>query len=307
MKPMFASTDLVIASLRPMIPYIEQPALSVGPITVHAFGAILATAVLVGLEVGRRRLHRLGLDARVGDGLMWYAVVGGFLGAHLFSVLFYFPEKVAHHPLMLFKLWEDVSSFGGILGGLVGVWFYFLLEASVVGCAAKWEYVEVVAFAFPIALAVGRIACSIAHDHPGTVTTFPLAVSLASPAARAYIGGVYRSAGRLDELPTDAVLARLGFHDLGWYEFLYLGLVVVPAFLLIDRMTRDGRRPGTFLAAFVVFYLPVRFAFDFLRVNDVRYAGLTPAQWACASIVFAFPVVWLKLRPPVQPQFNGGG
>lgn len=70
----------------------------------------------------------------------------------------------------------------------------------------------------------------LAHDHPGTLTTFPLAASLKTPVARAYITGVYQDAGRLAELPGPSVLSSMAFHDLGWYDFLYTLLVIVPVF-----------------------------------------------------------------------------
>lgn len=276
-----------------MIPYFEQPSLHLGPLTVHAFGIIVAAAVLVGLELGRRRFTRLGLDRALGERLAWWVIVGGFLAAHLFSVLFYFPHELAANPLLLFKVWEDISSFGGILGGVAGLWLFLRLKAPGLDARTRWAYLNAVAFVFPFALAMGRIACSLAHDHPGTVTSFPLAVSLESPQAQAYISGVYGAAGRVSELPPPAVLTHLGFHDLGWYEFLYLSVVVVPLFLVLDRKPRPA---GFFVVVFVLLYLPVRFALDFLRVSDARYAGLTPAQWVGALTLLSLPLVSRHLK-----------
>lgn len=283
---------------RVTVPFVEQPSISIGLLTIHAFGVIVAAAVYAGLFIGGRRFTRLGLDRALGERLGWWVVVGGFLGAHLFSVLFYFPEKVADNPLVLFKLWEDISSFGSILGGGLGVWLFFRIRAPNIEAPTRWAYLDVAAFVFPISLMIGRLACTIAHDHPGTVTDFPLAVSLESEQAREFISRVYASAARLVELPAPASLASLGFHDLGWYEFLYLALVVVPLMLVLDRREcrRQAQRPGIFLAAFVALYMPVRFLLDFLRVNDVRYAGLTPAQWAALCALTAFPVLLYRAR-----------
>lgn len=275
-----------------MIPYLVQPSVSLGPITIHAFGVIVAGAVLAGLELGRRRFRRLGLDARIGESMGWYAIAGGFLGAHLFSVIFYFPQKVAANPLVLFKLWEDISSFGSILGGFAGIWLYFHLKTPQLGMAGRWAYLDVAAYVFPVSLAIGRIACSLAHDHPGTVTTIPLAVSLESDAAREFLVGVYQGAERLAELPPPGALAQFGFHDLGWYEFLYLTGLVVPTIVLLGRRPRPA---GTFLVVFILLYTPVRFAFDFLRVGDIRYAGLTPAQWTAAALFLVAAAAWIKL------------
>lgn len=272
-----------------MIPYFEQPSLRVGPITIHAFGVIVAAAVLTGLILVGRRVRRVGLDVGIGEGLASYVAAFGFLGAHVFSVLLYFPREVVENPLVLLKFWEDISSFGGILGGIVGVWLYFRVRAPSIDRMTRWAYVDVAAYVFPVALAIGRIACSLAHDHPGTLTSFPLAVSLEDGAAQAYINGVYGAAGRLSELPPGPALARFGFHDLGWYEFLYLSIVVVPVTLALGRKSRT---PGTFVTSFVTLYMPVRFALDFLRVSDVRYAGLTPAQWVSMLLFGALPFVW---------------
>lgn len=276
-----------------MIPFLEQPSVQIGPLTIHAFGPIVAAAVYAGLAVGTRRFARLGRDRTLGERLAWWAVAGGFLGAHLFSVVFYFPGNVAENPLVLLKLWEDISSFGSILGGLLGVWLFFRLRAPAVDRPTRWAYLDVVAFVFPISLMIGRVACSLAHDHPGALTTFPLAVSVHSAEAQVYVADVYRDAGRLAELPAAPGLAHFGFHDLGWYEFLYLAVLVVPVTLWLDRRPRV---PGFFLATFIVLYMPGRFLLDFLRISDARYAGLTPAQWVTVLLLLALPVRWLQRR-----------
>lgn len=276
-----------------MIPFFEQPVFSVGPLTIAGFGLIVSASVFVGLALGRWRFQGLGLDAGIGERLGWWVLLGGFAGAHLFSILFYFPEKVIANPLVLFKVWEDISSFGGLVGGAFALWWFLRRHGSTLTPRERWAYVDAVAFVFPVALMVGRLACAVAHDHPGTVTRFPLAISLATADARGFIANVYADAGRVHELPADA-LAAFGFHDLGWYEFLYLAVVVVP--LLWWRAGRtEGRLPAgppRVLISFLLLYMPVRFLLDFLRVSDVRYAGLTPAQWAALAALGSLPFLW---------------
>ena len=271
-----------------MVPYVSQPSLHLGPISIHAFGVIVALSVFLGLEVARRRFRGLGLTPAIGEGLAWWALVGGFLGAHLFSVLFYFPEKVLRNPLVLFKLWEDVSSFGGLLGGLLALGFYLRRRVPSIPAVTRRQLIDAVAYAFAVALLVGRLACTLAHDHPGTITRFPLAISLATAPAQAYITQVYTDAGRAAELPPPDELAHLAFHDLGWYEFLYLGVIVVPVILLLGRRPPDQQRTGTMAVTFLAHYMPVRFAFDFFRVSDVRYVALTPAQWVILLVFLPF-------------------
>ena len=278
-----------------MIPFVTQPSISLGFVTIHAFGVIVATSAFVGDWLYRRRLARLQLDPQVGAALGWWALTFGFVGAHLFSLIFYFPEKLARQPWLVFKLWEDVSSFGGMLGGALGALAFLLVRVPTLSARMRWAYLDAAAFVLPFAWAIGRIACALAHDHPGGVTSFPLAISLRSSAAQAFITGVYADAGR--RLPTGISLPSLGFHDLGWYEFLYLFQLVAPLFVCLNRYRRQlTMTPGFWIAAFVFAYAPMRLGLDMLRLADARYAGLTPGQYAAVLLLLAGVVSWFGGR-----------
>jgi phosphatidylglycerol:prolipoprotein diacylglycerol transferase len=146
-----------------------------------------------------------------------------------------------------------MSAFGGFFGALAGLAIYFarrhrgwLVEADILVQAL------VVGWVF------GRLGCTLVHDHIGTRTQFPLAV-------------------RFPNGPR---------HDLGLYEFLFTVLVLVPA---VFALNRRPRRPGTSVWVIALLYAPVRFFADFLRHTDLpapdaRYAGLTPAQYACIAL-----------------------
>lgn len=272
-----------------MLPYVEQPVWQIGPVSIHAFGVAVALAVWCGLAMARRRFERVGLDPLLGHRLGGWMLVGGALGAHLFAVLLYFPHKLRDDPLLLLRLWEDISSFGGMLGGLGAAALFFATRARDENRTTTLAYLDAIAFIFPVCLAIGRLGCALAHDHPGTVTHFPLAISLESEAARGYIATVYQTG----DLALPAITSTMGFHDLGLYELLFLGAVVVPLFALWSRRERPN---GFYLVAFAALYLPVRFGLDMLRVVDARYMGLTPAQWVAALIMAALPFAAIRDR-----------
>src|SRR5207342_3245470 len=84
-------------------------------------------------------------------------------------------------------------------------------------------------------------------------------------------------------------------HDLGLDELLFTIVIALVLFLYARR----PRVPGRIIGLFAVMYAPVRFGLDFLRATDVaqpdqRYAGLTPAQWACIACLSVG--VWLMTR-----------
>ena len=272
-----------------MLPYVEQPVLHLGPLAIHAFGALVAAAVWFGLTIVHRRFERLGLDPRVGQRLAAWMLAGGIAGAHLFSVLLYFPNELREDPWLILRVWENISSVGGMLGGIAGALLFFALRATGDEGRAGLAYLDAIAFVFPSALAIGRVGCALAHDHPGTVTTFPLAISLETDVALGYMRGVYDAAGL--RLPPGA--RTMGFHDLGLYELLFLALVIIPLFAYWNR---HRRRTGFYVVAFAALYLPVRFCLDMLRVADARYVGLTPAQWAAALILAALPFAAVRRR-----------
>ena len=229
-----------------MFPFFEQPSWHFGPVTIHAFGVTVAAAIWVSMALMERRLATSSLDAALGRRLGGWMLVGGLLGAHLYSVLFYFPNELRSDPWLFLRVWEDISSLGGMIGGMLGAGLFFAARARELDARMRLAYLDVVAFVFPIGLAIGRFGCTLAHDHPGVVTTFPLAISLQSARAQAYIGQVYGAAGLA--LPSSA--ATMGFHDLGFYEFLFLSFIVVPAFWYLNRHRRaPGFYTGSVLGA----------------------------------------------------------
>jgi phosphatidylglycerol:prolipoprotein diacylglycerol transferase len=123
-------------------------------------------------------------------------------------------------------------------------------------------YADVIASSFPAAWVFGRSGCSVAHDHPGLASDAWFAVQ--------YPGG--------------------GRFDLGLYEML----LTIPLALAFRWLRRKPRPGGFYVGAMAIAYAPVRFALDFLRIEDStglnaavdpRYAGLTPAQWACFGLL----------------------
>ena len=234
-----------------MIPYIAQPKLSLGPITIHAFGVLVALAMIVGMRFVRRRAVVDGLDPLIADRLVTWILIGGFIGAHLVDRFVYFPRVTLENPITIVKFWEGLSSFGGFIGAIVGALLFFHREPSL----PRWRYLDAVAYGFPFGWIFGRLGCSVAFDHPGRETHFFLSEKDAF--------GVQR-------------------HNLGFDEALYTILISA----LFYYLGRKGRRvPGFFVAVLAIVYAPVRFLFDFLRTVDVRYLGLTPGQWGSLALV----------------------
>ncbi|MEO0603987.1 MAG: prolipoprotein diacylglyceryl transferase family protein, partial [Myxococcota bacterium] len=97
-----------------------------GSLPFDPWATLVCVGFVVGLEVARARGIREGLDTRdVVDGAV-FIVLMGFFVAHVFTVLFYYPERIARDGIItLFRVWEGFASTGGFVGAVLGAWLFY--------------------------------------------------------------------------------------------------------------------------------------------------------------------------------------
>lgn len=250
-----------------MIPYLTLPDITLGPLTLHAWGVCVAIGFLVGGFMAQREAVRRGLSSEEIARFLPLIMFGSMLGGRLFHVVVYDASYYMAHPWEVFAVWEGgLSVFGGFFGALIAVG------------GAVWirkldfhAYADVLAFGLPFGKVFGRLGCFLIHDHPGTLTHSVLGVR--------YPDGEVR-------------------HDLGLY--LAINALIMAGFFL--WLSRKPRKEGIYLAIFMIWYGVVRFFLDTLRVLDVRYAGLTPAQYLCIAFFFGgvIQLVWITAQGKKQ-------
>jgi phosphatidylglycerol:prolipoprotein diacylglycerol transferase len=273
---------------------------------------LVATGIIFGSWLAQRRADQAKIDSDEVRGAVAWAVVVGFIGAHLFTLLFYKSARLGQEGfLLVLKVWDGISSMGGFLGALAGLYMYF-------GRASR-----------PAWAPVGFLAGVLASGWLGTVNALAGQITFAAVLVALFI--YYRKSDKpwlghaeivLQALVLGWVFGRAGCtvafdhpgaitdfflgeqygeagpfrHNLGFYEFLYTLFVLLPLTLILHRVNPPR---GTILGAISMAYAVVRFGLDFLRAEDVegadtRLAGLTPAQYACVAL-FLFGA-WMILR-----------
>jgi phosphatidylglycerol---prolipoprotein diacylglyceryl transferase len=289
-----------------VIPYIHIRDIQLGPIPLHPFGILVATGVLIGTALATWRARIRNVDLDLLNSFITWMLVAGFMGGHMLDTIFYHPTEIARfddaghfmwtRPWSLFFLWEGLSSFGGFIGGFIGVilwkFFYMRTIANVGGFVEiAWfsrrkkalpimPFCDIILSVFPVAWVFGRSGCSVVHDHPGARATadamFAVAYPDRPPVYTHFIELIHGTAPR---------------YDLGTLEMMFTVVVA------ISFACTWGRKlpTGAYVVAVALAYSPVRFAMDYLRITDgesadPRYGGLTPAQWMCIAL-FVFGLV----------------
>jgi phosphatidylglycerol:prolipoprotein diacylglycerol transferase len=252
-----------------VLPYVELPDFHLFGLTIHPFGIFAALGVYTGavLTVRAGRVYGPGDTKSLSEVFTW-ALVGGLLGAHLLHVLGYHPELLrTQGPVVLLKIWDGVSSMGGVLGGMAGIAIYFWRKGLRI-----YPYWDALALGTAPGWAVARMGCAVVHDHPGIQSNAWFAVA-------------WPEGPRLDMGLIDCVL-----------------LIVISAVLYL--LARKPRPQGTLMGVLAVTYSVPRFFLDFLRATDLsfvdgRVLGLTPAQWI--TPVLAALGVYLLLNARRMP------
>jgi phosphatidylglycerol---prolipoprotein diacylglyceryl transferase len=266
------------------LPHIHIPSLDLGPVDLQPFGILVASGVLLATWMARKYSERNGLDEDTTRYMGIRVLVWGFIACHIFNTIFYEWDRFQEDPLLMLKVWDGISSWGGVIGGGLALYIYTGIKKL-----DRLRWGDWAAYAAIGGWVPGRLACAVVHDHLGYPTDSPLGVDFPPKTYKIVEDGilVYQN--------TDLVRA----HDLGLLEFL----ILVPIFIAIVLLERwKGRKPGFLLGFLAVAYSVPRFFLEFMRrpEADPRYYGLTFAQYACILALIA-GVMLLRRRPRAEP------
>jgi phosphatidylglycerol---prolipoprotein diacylglyceryl transferase len=229
-----------------------------GSFEVTSFGVLVAIASLVGIWLFGRELHRSGLPSSATDAGA-IGVIGGLLGAKLLWTVEHAGE--ARLTELLFAR-GGLSWYGGLIGGVGSGLAYIVLR--------RWPIVPTLAAATP-ALAfghlIGRIGCFLVGDDYGRPTNLPWGIAF----------------------PEGRPPTTVPVHPTQLYEAIGLGIL---GWLLI-RWRRDGVPDTVVLGRYLLAAGTLRFAIEFIRVNERVVFGLSVAH--LVSMIVAALGAWLLL------------
>jgi len=250
---------------------IDPIAFTIGPLTVRWYGIMIGVAVALMIAITYREAKKLGITRDLFS-LFFWCILGGYIGGRLAYVIYYWDHFVANP--------QEIIGFAGLAqnGMIIGVVVAALIYMGVkrMRFSTLLSIGDAVAVGTPLALGIGRIACTIngcCHGLPSPFQFFPLAV-------------IYT--------PRDTIAPEywgVPLYPTQIYHVLW-GLIV---FAIVWRLRGKFKPEGCLLFfCFCVFAIG-DFSIRFLRAEEPVLWGLREAQVADLAILAVF-LPWLIIR-----------
>ncbi|MWN31679.1 MULTISPECIES: prolipoprotein diacylglyceryl transferase [unclassified Gilliamella] len=241
-------------------PQIDPIAFSIGPISLHWYGAMYLFGVLGALYLAKCRANKPNSKWTLQqvENLLFWGFLGLFIGGRLGYVFFYNFDSFIKDPVILFKVWEGGMSFHG---GLIGSIFVIAIFAK----KTKKTFMQVgdfVAPLVPIGLMFGRLGNFINGELWGRVTNLPIGMLFptSSHADFMFVQSHPEWFSLYSQL--NGILPR---HPSQLYEMMFEGIVL---FIILNIFIRKPRPTGSVSGLFLLCYGLFRFVIEFFRQPD---------------------------------------
>jgi phosphatidylglycerol:prolipoprotein diacylglycerol transferase len=241
---------------------------SIGPITVHTFGLMMALGFIAAGVTSYYGFKRKGLDAEKVYWLVIAAAVGGLLGSKLHYIILHL-DQLKGDPLSTAFSGAGLVWYGGLIGGMLAGFITILILklplAKVLDAAAP---------AVAIGYAFGRMGCFLNGDDYGRPSSLPWAMEFPE--------GSPPTAPGVAVQPTQL------------YESFSSLLIFLVLLWLWPRLKRDWE----LFCAYLAMAGTERFLVEFVRATEGRQ-GQTQQQLLAlgTAIVAGLVLIWIHTRP----------
>lgn len=243
--------------------------LHLGPLTVTGYGLMMMAAFLAAGYAIQLELRRRGLDEEFAASIVWWAVIGGLVGAKIWYV------ALTGQMDALFRRGGFVW-YGGLIGGAGGVILAGWLRK------VPWRFTaDLVAGPLALGYALGRVGCFLVNDDYGIPTSLPWGMKFP-------LGLPPTTVSELEHLhvhfpagvnPTTLVAV----HPTEIYETILMLLV----FWWLWNRRRHTHGTGWLFGCYLMFSGAERFLIEFVRAKDDRILGPFTLAQATALILIA--------------------
>lgn len=241
-----------------------------GPVGIHSYGLMLATAFITAVFVIQYELKRRGFVSDIAATIVVAAAIGGVVGAKIYAALL-------DGRITLTDLFSTTGLvwYGGLIGGCLGVIIVVVRSPN-----PPLATFDIIGPTVILGYGIGRIGCFLAGDGDyGPPSDLPWAM--------AFPNGV---------IPTDVPV-----HPTPIYEtlvsFTFFGI-------LWSQRRKLEHISGVVLGASLILLGVERFFMEFWRITPRVWGWMTGAQLfsIVAFIIGTVLIFWARSRPPVAAE-----
>ncbi|WP_072449240.1 prolipoprotein diacylglyceryl transferase [Blautia sp. Marseille-P3201T] len=232
---------------------------SIGPLTIHSYGLMIALGILVCVFMGMYRARKHGYKDEAVLDIAIFGILSGFIGAKLLYVLVEF-DRFLENPMDVLGS-EGFVVYGGIIVGAL---------AGVIYCRVKklpfWEYFDLLAPSIAVAQGFGRIGCFLAGCCYGRPTEAFWGVTFPE--------GSFAPAG-VPLIPTQ-LISSVG-------DFTVAGILLL--------YSKHNKKAGNVGILYMVLYGIGRFLVECLRSDDRGTVGILSTSQFISIAIILFAIV----------------
>jgi phosphatidylglycerol:prolipoprotein diacylglycerol transferase len=266
---------------------IDPVAFQIGPIQVHWYGIIIASAVFIAGLLGTRVARWLNEDPEDGWAMLLLIMVLAVIGARLYHVIHLW-DFYSQHPDLIVQIWNGGLGIpGGVAGGALGIW---LATRSRGLNTARW--MDIFAPALLFGQVIGRLGNFVNQELYGPPISecgngFPPCLPWGIQIDQAHRADTPWT--NLAQYPESTQFVPMFAYE------MVLNLIGVLVILYVIRRFGPRLFAGDALLIYIMWYGAVRTVLETYRVNNWTILGLPTAMWI-GIIGFVLAGAWLIIR-----------
>ena len=242
-------------------------AFSVGPLSIHLYGAVIAFGLLLAVIYGCRRSKQFGIkEDDLLDGVLWVTPFA-IICARAYYCIFSW-ESYAANPISVLYIWEGgLAIYGGVLGAIIGVCVFCRVKKVSLGAV-----LDLVALGFLIGQSIGRWGNFFNREAFGAATDSFFRMGLFN--------------------------TRTGITEYYHPTFLYESLWNLCGFVLLHILSKKRKYDGQVALGYAAWYGLGRALIEGLRVDSLYWGPFRVSQLlaALSCIAGVGVLIWQHFR-----------
>ena len=245
------------------------------PLAIHSFGFMLVVAFYTTYFILQRDLKNLKYKENLASDLVFWAALGGILGAKIYHLLESL-DQVIDDPIGMIFSGSGLVFLGGLIGGTISV--SVILHKN----KLPWlVFADIVAPLLILGYGIGRIGCFLVGDDYGVPTSLPWGLS--------FPNGLPPSTTRVFELYYPWI-------DVSSYEpgllkvhptQIYESLICILIFIFLFKFRKRFKNIGSLFFIYLILAGIERFSIEFIRTNEKYFLDI----FSGAQIISFFMIV----------------